>query len=96
MPTFEATVDDRQAVTLPKELCERLGIKPGSRVEFFLTLDGQVHFHALTADASGFGRERRVPPVSIREMDDGIEDYLSEKHRPKHPRGASKSLPAAE
>lgn len=96
MPTFEATVDDQQSVKLPKELCKRLGIKPGARVEFFLTLDGQVHFHAVTADASAFAQERRVPPVSIREMDDGIEDYLSEKHRPKGPSTASKTLPAAE
>jgi AbrB family looped-hinge helix DNA binding protein len=84
MPTFEATVGSNRALTLPAELRKRLGIRQGSRVEFFLTIDGQVHFHAITGKTSDFGEVRgplRIPPVSIREMDDGIAEHLTEKNR---------------
>lgn len=82
MPTYEATVDEAGRVSLPAEIVERLGIEPGQRVEFFLTLDGQVHFHAINRDWNGFlgvnGPPHR-PPLSIREMDDAIADHLAEE-----------------
>ena len=82
MPTFEATVGPGGTVSLPEELCERLGIVEGAKVEFFLTVDGQVHFHAITGTTRGLGglvAERRVPPVSVREMDDGIAEHVCEQ-----------------
>lgn len=82
MPTFDVTVGANRTLSLPKELCERLDIVEGSRVEFFLTVDGQVHFHAITQGAGTLGRfaiDRRRPPLSIREMDDGIGEYMREK-----------------
>ena len=84
MPTFRVTVDRDRTLTLPAQLCKRLGIKEGTPVEFFLTVDGQVHFHAITGTARGWGgvrMERRNPPISIREMDDGIADHLVQKHK---------------
>lgn len=83
MPTFEMKVGPDRTLALPDELCERLEIEEGTRVEFFLTLDGQVHFHALTKTASrfgGFNIDRRRPPLSIREMDDGIAEHLSDDY----------------
>lgn len=83
MPTYRSVVGANRTVTLPAELCKRLHISEGTSVEFFLTVDGQVHFHAITETAKGFAGvigERRSPPISIREMDDGIADYLAEKH----------------
>ena len=81
MPTYEVTVGPARTVALPHELCERLDIEEGTRVEFFLTTDGQVHFHALTQSASGFGFkiDTRRPPLSIREMDDGVAEYFCEE-----------------
>lgn len=83
MPTFEAKVDESGAIQLPSGLRKRLKIKPGSTVEFFLTTDGQVHFHAITGTAKGFGgivSGVRSPPVSIREMDDAIADTIIDEH----------------
>lgn len=80
MPTY--TVGPERKVTLPSELCARLGIEPGTEIEFFLTLDGQVHFHALSASArdfAGLGRQKRTPPVSIREIDDAIAEHPAEE-----------------
>jgi len=97
VPTFTATVDENGAVALPRELRERLDIRPGSEVEFFLTLDGQVHFHAITAHSGAFGSPTLSPPLSVREMDDGIADYLAEKYDRREPDEATSSRrPAAE
>ena len=78
MPLYRATVGQKNEVTLPKELCERLAIAPGTEVEFFVTIDGEVFMHAISGRAEDwpglFKTERRVPPVSIREMDEGITD----------------------
>jgi bifunctional DNA-binding transcriptional regulator/antitoxin component of YhaV-PrlF toxin-antitoxin module len=83
MPTYTAKVGPERKLTLPQDLCARLGIETGTEIEFFLTLDGQVHFHALSASAhdfAGLGSKIHTPPVSIREMDDAIADHLAEKH----------------
>jgi AbrB family looped-hinge helix DNA binding protein len=82
VPTFRAKVDGNGAVILPSELREQLDIADGTDVEFFLTLDGQVHFHAITGTTEGLAGisfERRSPPLSIREMDDAIAEAVSEK-----------------
>ena len=84
MPTFRVAVGPGRTVVLPADLCKHLGIKEGTPVEFFLTIDGQVHFHAITGSARGFGgarHERRNPPISIREMDDGIAEHLMEDNK---------------
>ena len=82
MPTYDAVVGPNGTLTLPPELCSRLKIGEGTLVEFFLTLDGQVHFHAITGtaiDFAGLLSTKRAPPISIREMDDAIADHLAEK-----------------
>ena len=83
MPTYDVTIGPGRTLAMPDELCERFGIEEGTRVEFFLTLDGQIHFHVITQAASEFGgfRLERSPPLSIREMDDAIGEHLSEKYR---------------
>lgn len=80
VPTYRAKVDENGAMTLPQELRDRLGIVAGMPVEFFLAHDGQVHFHAITETAWGWRNlfEKRVPPLSIREMDDAIVESVSE------------------
>jgi bifunctional DNA-binding transcriptional regulator/antitoxin component of YhaV-PrlF toxin-antitoxin module len=99
MPTYDAVVGPNGTVTLPTELCSRLKIKEGTPVEFFLTLDGQVHFHAITGTATGFAgllSTKRTPPISIREMDDAIADHLAEKDEriKRQARQSSKRRPA--
>jgi bifunctional DNA-binding transcriptional regulator/antitoxin component of YhaV-PrlF toxin-antitoxin module len=92
MPTYHAVVDEAGRVTLPEELVQRLAIKAGEKVEFFLTLDGHVHFHVVNrswrAFAENIGPPHR-PSLSIREIDDAISDHLAEKHdligRRSHP-----------
>ena len=96
MPTFSAKVADDGSVPLPAELCAKLDIKPGSEVEFFLTLDGQIHFHHLTDIFSPSGAPIAKPPISVREMDHLITDYLAEKHAPPQEKAKRTGKSAAE
>lgn len=81
MPTYKAVVDEDGRVALPEELIRSLAIKAGETVEFFLTLDGQVHFHVINAswDALPPQGPAHRPRLSIREMDDAIADHLAEE-----------------
>lgn len=81
MPTYESIVDEQGRVALPEELVRRLAIEPGETVEFFLTLDGQVHFHVRNGGWDALSRNGPVhrPGLSIREIDDGIADHLAEE-----------------
>jgi len=83
MPTYRTKVGDGNTVELPKELCEKLGIEAGTEVEFFLTLEGEVFFHDIAGKAESwmglFKTDVRRPPISVREMDEGIADHLAEK-----------------
>jgi bifunctional DNA-binding transcriptional regulator/antitoxin component of YhaV-PrlF toxin-antitoxin module len=85
MPTFRTTVAKDRRVTLPSVLCRRLHIREGTPVEFFLTVDGYVHFHAITGTTRSllgdFNFKKREPPVSTREMDDGIAESIIEDFR---------------
>lgn len=95
MPTYTAKVAPDGSVVIPEDLRQRLDIAPGSDVEFFLTLDGQVHFHHLTDRFSDFGLRISKPPISIREMDDAIGEAMAEKFGRPDPSAKSRK-PAAE
>jgi bifunctional DNA-binding transcriptional regulator/antitoxin component of YhaV-PrlF toxin-antitoxin module len=84
MPTYRTSVGSNGQISLPLDLIDRLGIREGAEVEFFLTLEGDVFFHAITGVATGgkglFPTERRSPPLSIKEMDEGIAEAISEDY----------------
>jgi len=82
MPTYRAKVGAGGLVALPPELVEKLNIREGVDVEFFVTFAGEVFFHAITGKAEGWKgllrAERRSPPLSIREMDEAVSEALVE------------------
>jgi len=84
MPHYRTKVGADGAVALPAALREKLSIVEGCEVEFFLTLDGDVFFHAITGKAkdwSGqFTIDRRSPAISITEMDAAIGEEVAEKY----------------
>ena len=85
MPHYRALVGPDGAVSLPAALRRKLRIKEGQEVEFFLTLEGDVFFHAISARAKDwtgkFEVDVRSPPISIREMDQGIGEAVTEDYR---------------
>jgi bifunctional DNA-binding transcriptional regulator/antitoxin component of YhaV-PrlF toxin-antitoxin module len=96
MPLYSAKVSADRSIKLPEELCDALGISAGSEVEFFLTLDGYVHFHVLRDSFSDFGVRHKSPSLSIREIDDAIAEAVVEKNAPFTSVTYSARKPAAE
>jgi len=76
MPTYRAKVEAEGRVALPPEIVDKLNIREGAEVEFFVTHAGEVFFHAITGKAENwagkFGFAVRQPPLSIKEMDDAV------------------------
>jgi bifunctional DNA-binding transcriptional regulator/antitoxin component of YhaV-PrlF toxin-antitoxin module len=74
MPTYRTKVGPDGTIALPTELVERLGVREGAEVEFFLSLEGDVFFHAITGTATGWKHllqtDVRAPPISIKEIDE--------------------------
>lgn len=69
-----ATVTSKGQVTIPVEVRDRLGIRPGTRLEFVATESGGFEIHPALGSVKAL--KGVVPaltsPVSIEEMDDGI------------------------
>jgi bifunctional DNA-binding transcriptional regulator/antitoxin component of YhaV-PrlF toxin-antitoxin module len=85
VPHYRATIGADGSLTLPATMRKKLRIADGAEVEFFLTLDGDVFFHAITGKAKDwkgmFAKGLRSPPLSIEEMDAGIAEAVVEKYR---------------
>lgn len=67
---MESAITIKGQATIPKEVREYLGLKPGDRLKFFLHPDGTVVLlPKLPAQAlRGMLRSRRRRPVTIDEM----------------------------
>ncbi|WP_457373129.1 AbrB/MazE/SpoVT family DNA-binding domain-containing protein [Pseudomonas sp. TE12234] len=69
-----ATLTSRGRITIPAQVRDSLGLKPGDRVHFFEMLDGQIAMVAATHSVQslkGIIRKPRVP-VSVEDMNSAI------------------------
>jgi AbrB family looped-hinge helix DNA binding protein len=80
---MESTVTSKGQTTIPKEVRERLGLKAGSKVKYFIDMDGRVAMLAVRpiTDLRGILKSPRKKPVSLKEMDDGIAAAVAERDR---------------
>ncbi len=79
-----ATVTDKGQVTVPKEIRDRAGIAPGSRLDFEVQEDGSLCVRILARGADSlFGLVGRpgIEPRSIEEMDQGIATAVAARNR---------------
>ncbi len=79
-----ATVTDKGQVTVPKEIRERTGIRPGSRLDFEIEADGTLRVRILARGADNlFGLLHRPGMVArtIEEMDAGIAAAAAGRNR---------------
>ena len=79
-----ATVTDKGQVTVPKEIRDRLGIAPGSRLDFEAQEDGTLRGRVLARGADNlFGLVHRpgIAPRSIEAMDEGIAAAAGARNR---------------
>ncbi len=70
-----ATVTDKGQVTVPKEIRDKTGIAPGSKLDFEVQDDGTLRVRVLARGADNlFGLLHRpgIKPRSIEAMDKGI------------------------
>lgn len=78
-----ATVTSKGQVTIPIDVRQKLGIQPGTKVEFVERAGGGYELFAAT----GSIRDIRGmfswsgPPVTIEEMDDAIAEAAAERYR---------------
>ena len=79
-----ATVTDKGQVTVPKEIRDKTGIAPGTRLDFEVQDDGTLRVRVLTRGADSlFGLVHRpgVKARSITEMDQGIATAVAVRNR---------------
>lgn len=80
---MESTVTSKGQTTIPKEVREHLGLKAGSKVKYFVDLDGRISMLAVrpVSDLRGILKSKRKKPVSLKEMDEGIVTAVAERDR---------------
>jgi antitoxin PrlF len=77
---MDATVTAKGQTTIPKEIREKLGLKAGSKIKFFLRHDGEAVILPVASAASLRGRVAYLgPTVTIEEMDDAIAAEVCER-----------------
>ena len=69
-----ATVTTHGRITLPNDIRDALGIRPGDRVELSLRPDGVVELTRRTRDLLSLAGMLKWdgPPVSVEAMDDAV------------------------
>jgi antitoxin PrlF len=68
------TVTSKGQITIPAEVRDALGLRPGSRIDFVSRPDGVVELHVASGSVrslKGFIPAQN-PPVTLDEMDDAI------------------------
>jgi antitoxin PrlF len=78
-----ATVTSKGQTTIPKDIREKLGLKPGDRIHFVTLPDGTVRLTAqnlpITALKGMLPRPKRA--VTVKEMNEAVGKAAAERHR---------------
>lgn len=83
---MRSTVTEKGQVTLPKAIRDRLGIRPGMRLDFEVMADNTLQAKMLTRGSSGwFGLLHRPGEAArtVDEIDDAIAAAAKERTRRK-------------
>jgi antitoxin PrlF len=76
---MESAITVKGQATIPKEIREHLGLKPGDRLKFFLHPDGTVVLLPKISARSlrGMVRSRRRRPVTLDQMTKAVAEGAS-------------------
>jgi AbrB family looped-hinge helix DNA binding protein len=78
-----STLTAKGQTTVPREIREHLGLKPGDKIDYEIAADGSVRLRTRKvrlADLAGIlGKPSRT--ASIEEMDDAIAEAVAERMR---------------
>ena len=78
----KSTITAKGQTTVPKEVRDHLGLKPGDQIEFVIQPDGAVRVDALSIDIRSLkGSLRRYveKPVSVEDMRKAVRDRFRKK-----------------
>jgi AbrB family looped-hinge helix DNA binding protein len=70
-----STVSSKGQITIPKEIRDEMGLKPGDRVNVFKDKTGQLSVRAMNTDfrsLRGILKSKRTRPITLKEMDEAI------------------------
>ena len=72
-------VTSKGQITIPREVRDSLGVDPGDTLEFTQRADGVVELRrSVRGDALAlFGRLEPAAPLTVRQMDEGIDQALA-------------------
>jgi len=71
----KSTLTSKGQITIPKEVRDELGLKPGDRVDFIKDRAGRFSLKPITSDFRALKGMIKSPfnrPVTLKEMDDAI------------------------
>jgi AbrB family looped-hinge helix DNA binding protein len=79
---MESAVTTKGQTTIPKEIRERWGLRPGDKVRFFYDPSGRVSILPVrpVSDLRGIAKGRR-PALTVEEMDEAIAEAVVERDR---------------
>jgi antitoxin PrlF len=79
---MESAITVKGQTTIPKAIRERLGLKPGDRVRFFIDPDGHAAFLPVRpiSDLKGMVKSSG-PPISAEDMDEAVAQGVAERYR---------------
>ena len=76
------TLSSKNQITIPKEVRERLNLKPGSKIKFFFTPDGELWILPIKPITSLKGTlPKGDKPLTLEEMDAAIEEGATMRWR---------------
>jgi antitoxin PrlF len=81
--TAHSTITAKGQTTVPKEIRDRLKLKPGDRIEYVVEADGRITLKAKNrrmADFAGILGKPPGGPLTIEEMDDAIAAAVNERY----------------
>lgn len=83
-----ATMTSKGQITVPKDVRDALGLKPGSKVVFVDIGGGQYRLLARTGELSslsGFLHRPGQTPLTLEQMDEAIAEGAASSVRPSSP-----------
>jgi antitoxin PrlF len=78
----KSTITTKGQTTVPKEVRDHLGLKPGDMIEFVIQPDGAVRVDALSVDIRSLqGSLRRYvkKPITVEDMRKAVRDRFRKK-----------------
>ena len=70
-----STVTSKGQVTIPKEIRDQMGLKPGDRIDFVRDRSGRISLKAINTDFRSLRGIIKSPfnrPITLKEMDEAI------------------------